>query len=465
MTPADQNVDIDGYLQSEKYFSNVTDEIKNALAFKFDFKQQVREKFKQNDVFEKCTIAISIRRGDYVNNPNYVLMPITYYILALFENFSNWRDCNLVIFSDDIPYCRRHFDCLPNAYFSENNSDIEDICLMSQCDHFILSNSTFSWWGAYLGEKFHSKIIRPNYLFAGRLLELNDWSDFYPERWTTFDHVSHTGENKKINLQDTTFTIPVAYDHQDRKENLDLCIAMIKKYFNTNIIVFEQHAEGTPPAFEYLQVNVYYSDPYKNKFHRTKMLNEMAKISRTQFIFNWDADIFIAPLQIWEAINHLRAGADMVYPYGWAFARIPRKVWFETIRKHEDIGIVGDTIFRGMMKYDTKSLGGAVGFNKEKFIEGGMENENFISYGAEDSERMVRFYKLGYKIERTYGPNMYHIDHFVGPNSNISHPDYNNNCAEFAKIDAMTKEELQAYIKTWSWVPTKLHNVMEAGWS
>ncbi len=190
----------------------------------------------------------------------------------------------------------------------------------------------------------------------------------------------------------------------------------------------------------------------------TKMLNEMAKISHTKFIFNWDADVFISPLQIWESVNQLRAGADVVYPYGWAFARIPRNIWFEKLRDHEDIGMVGDTIFPGMMQNEVVSLGGAVGFNKQSFIEGGMENENFISYGAEDVERMLRFNTLGYKIERTYGDNMYHINHFVGSNSNRNHPDFANNEEEIKKIAAMTKEELQSYIKTWKWVPKKVIN-------
>lgn len=451
-----QPIDIHGYLQSEKYFNHCKESVKKSLTFKSDFVRQVKAQFDSKNVFDKKTIAISVRRGDYVNNPYYELLPITYYILSLFENFPDWRDCNIIIFSDDIPYCKVHFDCIPNVFFSQNNSDIEDICLMSQCDNFILSNSTFSWWGAWLGEKENSVIVRPNYLFAGKGLEENDWSDFYPERWTTFDHKKENGEYKKIDLSDVCFTIPVAYDHQDRKENLDLCIAILRRNFDCEISVYEQSNDelgkfGVLKTDSYLRIK-------SDKFHRTKMLNEMALNTNKKFIFNWDADVFISPLQIYESVSQLRNGSDMVYPYAWAFARMPRNIWFVKIRDYEDIGMVCDTRFNGMNIGDAVSVGGAVGYKRESFLEVGGENENFISYGAEDVERKIRFEKLGYKIERSLGATMYHMNHFVGLNSSPQHEDFKNNDAELAKINSLSKEQLMDYIKTWDWNKVKSEN-------
>ncbi len=447
-----ENVDITGYLQSEKYWEGCKEKVKQILSFKEEFKQGLRQSDQFKDAFLKPTIAISIRRGDYVGNRCYIQLPITYFILALHEHFPNWREHNIILFSDDIPYCRVHFGCLENVYFSDNNSDIEDLCLMSQCDHFIISNSTFSWWGAYLGEKEHSKIIRPNGLFDGKLARKNDSKDFYPERFIVFDHISETTEAKKIDLKDCCFIIPVAYDHPDRKENLDLLLEITKRMFDTNVFVYEQ---GNECHFSYVgeRVTKYVFSSYKNIFHRTKMLNDMTKATNetVKYIFNWDADVLIAPFQILETANKLRAGADMVYPYEWAFARIPRNTWFAKIRDHNDIGMVGDTRFSGMNESDAVSLGGAVAFNKESFIKGGMENENFVSYGAEDRERLVRFKKLGYKIERTLGP-LYHINHWVGINSCPDNPYMALNNIEEAKINSLNPVELLAYTHTWPWL-------------
>lgn len=439
-----ENVDIKGYLQSEKYWIDNKQDIKQAFTFREDFKRQVKMQLSGKNVFGKETIAISIRRGDYVDNPNYELLPITYYILALFEHFSNWRECNIIIFSDDIPYCKVHFDCLENVRYSVNNSDIEDICLMSQCDHFIISNSTFSWWGAYLGEKQGSKIVRPNYLFNGKLLQKNDSKDFYPERFITFEHKQENGECKKIDLRDCCFMLPVFYDHQDRKENLDLCIDILKRNFDTEIYVFEQ---GQEKKFDYVKVNLYHFDEYNGVFHRTKMLNDMAVNTDKAILFNWDVDVFIAPLQIYETAYKIRQGADMVYPYEWAFARFPR-TWYGSLNHHKDIGIVGDKKFNGMNSSDVISLGGVVAFSRKSYIEGGGENENFISFGPEDVERMLRFDKLGFKLQRTFGV-LYHLQHFIGDNSSARNLHFRRNNAELETIRNLTKEQLQEQILTW----------------
>jgi GR25 family glycosyltransferase involved in LPS biosynthesis len=456
------DVDLKGFFQSFKYWQNAKEDVRKALSFRTEFKTQVRAQMDPKGVvFAKPTIAISIRRGDYVNNPNYELLPITYYILALFEDFPNWREHNIVIFSDDIPYCKVHFDCIPNVFFSENNSDIEDLCLMSMCDHFILSNSTFSWWGGMLGEKFHSKVVRPCYLFNGKLLQEagNKLEDFFPENWLPFEHKIVDQQrkkvyNKKIPLGDVTFTIPVSFDHEDRKENLSLCLQNLREQFDTHIILLEQ---GDKPHFNDWQTLTgpefgvdYELNAYEGKFHRTKMLNDMAKKAVTDFVFNWDADILIPPFQIYEAVQQLRNGADMVYPYAWAFARIPRTPWFDKIFLLNDIGLVGDTKFNGMNVSDVVSVGGAVGFNRKRFLEGGGENERFISYGAEDVERLIRFEKLGYRIERALGQNLYHMNHYVGANSSARHADFENNEKELEKVKSMTKEQLRKYVDSWS---------------
>lgn len=426
-----------GYLQSEKYWAHCVDKVRKALTFKSEFVEQVCAPFEH--VFEKTTIAISIRRGDYVGNPNYHCLSIAHYIQALFTHLPNWQDCNILVFSDDIPYCRVHFDCLPNVYFSENNSDIEDICLMSQCDNFIIANSTFSYWGAYLGEKTHSKVIRPIEHFNGSLKQKCDIKDYYPERWVPF------GANGKIDLNDVTFTIPVFYDHPDRKQNLDLSVCLLQHVFDTNIIVMENNSKGLQHIGEYTD---YWQSEYP-VFHRTKMLNDMAKIATTPIIVNWDCDVVIPPMQIWKAVQAIRNGADMVFPYDGRFARLPRQVWYKNLCHWLDIGIIGNTQFNGMGSNDNhNSVGGAVLWNRESYSKAGGENENFISFGAEDQERVVRAEKLGLAIERIKG-FLYHINHWVGVNSTTSNPYFIPNRMEFERVKDMSKEELITYISNW----------------
>lgn len=449
------NVDLKGYFQSENYWKEAKQEVKKALTFKTEFKKEVLDKFVNRtggatfNPMEKKTLAISVRRGDYVNNPSYAQLPITHYILAMFERFPDWRERSILVFSDDIPWCRVHFGCLSNVYFSENNNEIEDLCLLSQCHSFIISNSTFSWWGAYLAEMEHPvKVVRPAHHFDGRLLEQNDVRDYYPERWDVYNHKDEFEHNKKIDLTDCSFTIPVTYDHEDRNENLDLCLKVLRKNFDTEIQVMEQLGhEEVPTKFACLKDKVgaaFYYCPY---FWRTQMLNRMAKKTDKLVVFNWDADVLIAPLQVWLTAETLRKGADFCFPYDGRFARIPRKPWMEKLKNFEDIGIVGDTQFNGMEPTAAVSVGGAIAFRRESFLAGGGENMKFIAYGAEDVERDERFTRLGYKKARVPGA-MYHINHWIGTNSSTGNPHYEAGKAELAYVRSLGNEYLKDHVKT-----------------
>lgn len=433
-----KTIDFNGFFQSPKYW-------KEKLTFTHEFRLKCVNKISiANSEYDQA-IAISIRRGDFIGNGAYINLPITYYIGALLTHFPRWKESQLVFFSDDIPYCKVHFGCLPNAVFAEGLNDIEQLCLMTECTDYIISNSTFSYCGAYLSRWEGGKVIRPKQNFSDEFHARGfSEKDYWPEGWTIFDHTDF-----KLDLSDVTFTIPVKLDHEDRRKNLNLSLCLLQRDFNANYIVGEQGGNH----FEYIgQWAKYVQYPYE-QFHRTRMLNEMAKLAETKFIVNWDADMICPPLQLYLAVERLRNGADMVYPYDGSFARVPRLQWFKKIEKMLDIGIVGDTPFNGKRggPMPTSSVGGAVLFNKQSFIQGGMENEYMISYAPEDCERYDRFNMLGFRVDRVTG-TIYHMDHFIGPDSSGRQPLFKANKAELEKIRAMDKKQLWEYVSTWPWL-------------
>lgn len=428
------NADLLGYMQSEKYFG------KFSLTFKSEFLQEQKSKF---NIWDKATICIHVRRGDYVGNKNYWQTPVTYFIDSLYNYFPQWRSCNLLFISDDIEYCRTHFECLGNAYFSVGNSDVEDMALGSCCDHFIIQNSSYGWWTAYLGEKPGTKVIHPGYMFSGPLSN-NNTIDFWPERW-----IRNQKDSYKIPLLDVTFTIPVFHDHLDRLANLNLSLCLLQKDFQAEFIVTEQGGD----KFKYTEKFAVYAQDNSAYFHRTKMLNDMAKACNTPVVVNWDCDVIVPPMQIIEAVEAIRNGADMVFPYDGRFARMPREKWFKVIESRLDIGVVGNTMFKNR-HHGHNSVGGAVFFSKAAFIDGGMENEHMISFGPEDCERHDRFKILGYKIEYIKG-SLFHMDHFCGPNSSPRNPYFKANHEEINKIRLMSPQELREYINSWEWLHPK----------
>lgn len=432
------NFDLLGWLQSEKYFEDAA--VHNRLMFKTDFIAEVLKKFPALE--GSGHIAISIRRGDYVGNPNYYQLPITYYLHALFEHFPGWRNQKVIIFSDDIPYCKIHFAAAPNVQYAEDLSDIEQLCAMSMCKHFIISNSTFAWWGAWLGEKYQSIVVRPAHHFAGKLAETCNPKDYYPSRWKEFNH-----EGRKFNLSNVTFTIPVSYDHPHRRQNLDLTVCLLQQAFDTNIIIGEQ---GAKPVFHYFSKWCQYTwFPYKD-FHRTRMLNQMAHMATTEHVVNWDADVMLPPLSIIEAASALNNGVPFVHPYDGRFARVHR-AWQPQLEKMLDVGIFGNSQFPGMAPEDPRSVGGAIFCNKKAFMAAGMENEHMVSYAPEDRERIYRFMAFGYIVARVHGP-IYHLDHWRGPDSSSKNPHFAENTALYKKYLTMPSDEIRREVKTWPWI-------------
>ena len=204
----DKNFDLSGWFQTEKYFN--IEKTKTIFQFK---KQFLTDLVQSNfNLLEKKNILISVRRGDFVNHPFYFQTNYQFYFLAITKNFPDWKDRTLIFASDDIPYCKFHFSFLKNAVFLENLSAIEQLALGSKCDDFVISNSTFSWWLAWLGEKNKTKIIHPIKNFRGDFALKNNDVDFFPERWIPFDENKFSLDNEYVFLKIKGFFYQVIVD-------------------------------------------------------------------------------------------------------------------------------------------------------------------------------------------------------------------------------------------------------------
>jgi hypothetical protein len=96
--------------------------------------------------------AMHVRRGDYLVHPeNHPVATQAYYRAGI----ERLGETNIVVFSDDIDWCRRNLGWARPLAFVEANTDFEDLFLMTLCQHHILANSSFSWWGAFLSDDLH----------------------------------------------------------------------------------------------------------------------------------------------------------------------------------------------------------------------------------------------------------------------------------------------------------------------
>lgn len=176
---------LSGYWQSEKYFSNYTDLIREQFKFKiFSSSQNVVVA----DTIKKTpnTISLHIRRGDYLSTVDarsvHFVCNLDYYKRAMIEIETKILKPTYFIFSDDIEWAKKNIKIKNNHHYIDHNKSIEsynDMRLMSLCDHHIIANSSFSWWGAWLNPKIDKIVIAPKKWFANGL----DCTTHVPEEW------------------------------------------------------------------------------------------------------------------------------------------------------------------------------------------------------------------------------------------------------------------------------------------
>lgn len=177
------SVYLDGYWQCPLYFESIRTQLLQEISIKNnlqtnDFIQKVEE------MKDKNSIAVHIRRGDYVTNPivnhQFGVCPIDYFKRAIHFFRQEVLNAEFYVFSDDIEWCKANFKAENDIQFVSGFADYEDLALISSCKHQIISNSTFSWWGAWLNQNFSKIVIAPKVWYIDSNL---DTSLLIPAEW------------------------------------------------------------------------------------------------------------------------------------------------------------------------------------------------------------------------------------------------------------------------------------------
>ncbi|MES2535055.1 MAG: alpha-1,2-fucosyltransferase [Pseudomonadota bacterium] len=178
------NVYLDGYWQSPKYFDDIRDillEELTPLEALSEADEAVAAKIRASNA-----VSIHVRRGDYVSLASaaqtHGLCSLDYYKSAVSQLQRRVQAPVFFVFSDDPEWtsANLHFDS-PTVYVNHNGPDkaFQDLRLMSFCQHQIIANSSFSWWGAWLNRNPGKIVIAPEKWFADR----SDTQDLYPPAW------------------------------------------------------------------------------------------------------------------------------------------------------------------------------------------------------------------------------------------------------------------------------------------
>lgn len=173
-----------GYWQSEKYFAEFTDLIRNDFTFKLPMECKNVEI--ANQINQVNAVSLHVRRGDYVRNTNttatHGLCSLAYYHAAIQYVAERVEQPEFFVFSDDIAWVRNNLKIdFPCQYVDHNHGldSYNDMRLMSSCKHHIIANSSFSWWGAWLNPNADKIVVAPKRWFANQ----TDTRDLSPQSW------------------------------------------------------------------------------------------------------------------------------------------------------------------------------------------------------------------------------------------------------------------------------------------
>jgi len=170
--PPLDNILLDGYFQSEKYFKDVED-----VGSLFNFPQEVKDKV--DDFLKKIgenVVGIHIRRGDYKRFSNHLKITSSDYYIQAAKIVQGFKP---IVCSDDWDSVNKEMN-FKKAIQSPFSDELEDLYLLSQCDALMMCNSSFSWWASYIGKE-KSIIIAPSVWFAES--GPKEYQDIYREGW------------------------------------------------------------------------------------------------------------------------------------------------------------------------------------------------------------------------------------------------------------------------------------------
>lgn len=175
---------LDGYWPSEKYFLTHAQLIRSLYKFPKHVSPQTNKYHQQ--ILTTHAIAVHIRRGDYANSAKtrafHGLLSLKYYHQAITLMQTRLPKPTFYFFSDDLPWVKKTFQPIPHVVWVDTKvaPDWEQLYLMTQCQHHIIANSTYSWWGAWLNPSESKIVVAPQRWFTNPSMKTKDIT---PAKW------------------------------------------------------------------------------------------------------------------------------------------------------------------------------------------------------------------------------------------------------------------------------------------
>lgn len=161
-----------GFYQSERYFEEIQDKVRQAFTFNESLINAQSKAMLRQLATDENSVSIHIRRGDYLQAKHWAttgcICQLPYYHNAIAEIKQRIKEPHFYVFSDDLEWVKENLSLDHATYIDWNTGadSWQDMMLMSHCRNHIICNSTFSWWGAWLNPNPQKAVVMPEKWFV-----------------------------------------------------------------------------------------------------------------------------------------------------------------------------------------------------------------------------------------------------------------------------------------------------------
>tara|TARA_R110002020_G_scaffold111051_1_gene256431 strand:- start:1665 stop:2480 length:816 start_codon:yes stop_codon:yes gene_type:complete len=245
-------------------------------------------------------------------------------------------------------------------------------------------------------------------------------------------------------MKDLTYILPTRIESEDRLKNIITSVLYLLKNFPEAKVIVKEVSDRATFKFRALpeikkiastdNLRYIFEESNDPLFHKTRILNDLIMLAKTSVICSHDVDVVYPVSSHRNAYKLIQDNQfDIIYPYGcgvWQYqVDYPMEVFQEFLASGFDMNII-----QPRCKTESSTIGWTQFYSKDAVLRGGLWNENFLSWGAEDCEFYFRYNKLGFRVGRV-DDWIWHFEHGRTHNSHYHNPKFvdNNNLWQWLK--------------------------------
>jgi hypothetical protein len=268
-------------------------------------------------------------------------------------------------------------------------------------------------------------------------------------------------------MNDLTYILPTRIESEDRLKNIITSVTYLLKNFpEAKVLVKEVSERATfkhralPEIQKYVSTdNLQYifEESTDQLFHKTRILNDLILMAKTKVICSHDVDVIYPVTSHQYAYQLIKDNQyDVIYPYGCGVYQYQVDYPMEAFQSFLESGFDMNLI-QSRCRTESSTIGWTQFYDREKVIQGGMWNENFLSWGAEDCEFYFRFNVLGYRVGRV-NDWIWHFEHSRTHNSHYHNPKFMDNHNLWQWIRNQPKENILKYMQVQDYIKERFQN-------